>query len=311
MSRQHSDRKQTGSRVAGNQPTSQVRSVFLSVTTTLLSVSVIAVGITGCNREPQSWTKAAGMNTPAAYDEYLKKHPDGAHAREASAALERIRDEAEWTESKAANTPEAYDRYLQRRPEGRYVVEARTARADAAWSADMKLLASGDVAVSRSDVPDFPRALMGVVLEFHPSGNLTFELSAENTYVVDKAGRKTPWSLFQPIAHKGGRLLVGGHDLGGIPRPYGGTIMRQLECEKHTIAYHAGFISRIGSYADQGRDWFQYPAIKPTSPSEQLLPLTVEIPQGSTRTMAVLFGTKLDAGVAGIYVAGHRLAAAN
>jgi hypothetical protein len=273
-----------------------------------IAVSVLALTLAGCNSEQRAWSRATSQNTATAYDEYLKSHPGGPHSREAAAAAGRVRDDEAWQVAKSGNSPESYDRYLEQHREGRHAAGARAARSDAVWLSDTRLMAVGEVSVTSPNVPEVPPGLLGVVFEVQPTREtLTFDLNAGNTYIIDRTGRKASWTLYQPITHKGGRLLVEGHDLGGIPRPWGRTIMHNLECDRHTVTYHAGFITRIGPYTDGDGEFFRYPAIKPTTRAKQPLPLTVEIPVGSTRTMAVLFPVNGGVAVEGVYIAGHRL----
>ena len=262
-----------------------------------------------CNSEPTSWNRAVSGNTAAAYENYLQGHPQGPHAAEARAAAGRLRDEADWASATSANSLDAYELYLKQHADGRHVSEAKTAAADALWLSEVRVLEFGAVKPARPKMPEVLQGLTGVVLEFQPQRqDLTFYLTTVNTYLAERSGARAPWALVQPVVPGKAQLFVEGHSV-GMATPYGGTIMGQIECEKHTITYHAGFITQIGSFADEKREFFRFAALRPTDDArESLVPLTVTIPRGTKHVVAILFPLATErADLQGVFVAGHKL----
>ncbi len=82
-------------------------------------------------REAADWAKAAGTNTVASYENYLRQHPAGKHeqdARDRIAALKASKADADaWAQAKAANTTSAYQQYVTSFPHGAHVAEAMAA----------------------------------------------------------------------------------------------------------------------------------------------------------------------------------------
>ncbi len=82
-------------------------------------------------QEKADWETAARTNTIESYDQYLAKHPTGAHADEAQSRKQQLRatlaDKAAWEQAKIANRAEAYQQYLTSFPQGAYVPEAMKA----------------------------------------------------------------------------------------------------------------------------------------------------------------------------------------
>ena len=119
-----------------------------------------------------------------------------------------------------------------------------------------------------------------MVLEFQPQRqDLTFYLTTVNTYLAERSGARAPWALVQPVVPGKAQLFVEGHSV-GMATPYGGTIMGQIECERHTITYHAGFITQIDPLRMRSGSSSASPLSCPTDDArESLVPLTVTIPR--------------------------------
>lgn len=67
-----------------------------------------------CNRAGADFEQAARVGTPKAYEAFLAKHPDGAHAIRAREQLERLL----WTNAEKADSASAYERYVKAFPKG-------------------------------------------------------------------------------------------------------------------------------------------------------------------------------------------------
>jgi hypothetical protein len=94
----------------------------------LRSVPVIALMLgtcmlAGCEATENDWKGARDANTVAVYSHFLAKHPNGAHAGEARAAI----DDLDWSSAKSHNGTADYDGYLMKYPSGRHAGDARSA----------------------------------------------------------------------------------------------------------------------------------------------------------------------------------------
>jgi hypothetical protein len=64
-----------------------------------------AVGLlVACNSAQNDWTKASTANTVAAYETYLRQHPDGEHRGEADERITKLNDNDAWTQATEAKT---------------------------------------------------------------------------------------------------------------------------------------------------------------------------------------------------------------
>jgi outer membrane protein assembly factor BamD (BamD/ComL family) len=98
---------------------------------------IIAVAaLAACSSAESDWQKAQAQNTAAAYEDFVKQHPNDAHAKEAQDRLQKLQDEAAWADAQKTNTADGYQQYLQKEPNGAHADDAHTqitalARADA------------------------------------------------------------------------------------------------------------------------------------------------------------------------------------
>jgi hypothetical protein len=90
----------------------------------------ISLGLAGCDRTESDWQSAQQTNTPAAYNEFLAKHAQGAHVDEARKAIETLA----WKGAQTKNVSESYQQYLGTYPAGQYVTEAKAAIEELAWT---------------------------------------------------------------------------------------------------------------------------------------------------------------------------------
>jgi hypothetical protein len=82
--------------------------------------------LAGCGAD-RDYQAAERANTVVAFDDYLRLHPDGAHAREARARLAGLVEEREWQRARSADTADAYQQYLRGYPAGRHAPDAAAA----------------------------------------------------------------------------------------------------------------------------------------------------------------------------------------
>jgi hypothetical protein len=82
----------------------------------------LAVAALGCG-DAGAYRKATTTNTVEAYKKYLAAYPTGAHAQQATGAIETL----QYEQASRANTVEAYTKYLKENPQGAYRRQARAA----------------------------------------------------------------------------------------------------------------------------------------------------------------------------------------
>ena len=94
---------------------------------TAICVAVLLVAGCGSDREYDAAVKAS---TVGGFDDYLRLHPDGAHAAEARAHLAALVEEREWQRAHTTDTVDAFQQYLRGYPSGAHAHDALVAIAD-------------------------------------------------------------------------------------------------------------------------------------------------------------------------------------
>ena len=83
------------------------------------------------------WSQTSAVNTVAAYQKFLSKHPTDPHALDARKRIATLQDERAWTTAQIASSVQGYQQYLTDEPNGAHVLDARdnivTRERDAAW----------------------------------------------------------------------------------------------------------------------------------------------------------------------------------
>lgn len=98
----------------------------------LLSLAFGAMAcLTGCNRAESDWKTAQSVNTVAAYNDFLSKHPQNSHIAEVRQAIEML----DWKDAKSKSTVEAFNAYLLKNAQGKYVAEAKSSIENLDWKA--------------------------------------------------------------------------------------------------------------------------------------------------------------------------------
>ena len=80
-----------------------------------VACALLFVAACGANRDFETAERA---NTPAAWEEYLRQHPNGGNSHEARERLVARVDDREWSRADAAHTQSAYEAYLRAYPQG-------------------------------------------------------------------------------------------------------------------------------------------------------------------------------------------------
>jgi hypothetical protein len=94
-----------------------------SIAMTALAVLILALA--GCSRQQSDWQKTRQTNTAEAYEQFLKRYPNGDFTVQAQARLKDLYTERDWQKARDADTPDAYQAFVTQHPEGKYADEAR------------------------------------------------------------------------------------------------------------------------------------------------------------------------------------------
>lgn len=104
----------------------------------IVAASVVAA-VAACSNPEADWQKAEAEDTEAAYQAFLKDHPEGEWAQRAQAQLDALKDARDWENAQTADAIEGYNNYLLAHPTGAHMGEARQRitelETEAAWAA--------------------------------------------------------------------------------------------------------------------------------------------------------------------------------
>jgi outer membrane protein assembly factor BamD (BamD/ComL family) len=90
------------------------------------SLAVVLMGLLlGCSSTEADWQQATSGGTIAAYQDFLKSHPNGQHADEARNRIHLLEDDQAWMTAMNTNTEQSYQQYLGAQPTGKHVQDAR------------------------------------------------------------------------------------------------------------------------------------------------------------------------------------------
>jgi hypothetical protein len=93
--------------------------------TVLAICCAVLIGIGGCSRQQSDWQKTREANSTDAYEQFLKKYPNGEFTAQAQGRLKEMYEERDWQKARDADTPDAYQAFLKQYPEGKWTEEAR------------------------------------------------------------------------------------------------------------------------------------------------------------------------------------------
>src|SRR5579875_768831 len=77
---------------------------------------VLGLFLIACSSGEADWQKATTANTIDAYQDFLKKHPNGQHADEARSRIHTIEDDQAWMAAINADTQQGFEQYLHNEP---------------------------------------------------------------------------------------------------------------------------------------------------------------------------------------------------
>jgi hypothetical protein len=84
-----------------------------------------SLALAACSRQESAWRSSQQQDTPAAYENYLRDYPAGAHVGAARLRLGELREQQDWERATRFDTPESFQRYLAGYPAGRFAATAR------------------------------------------------------------------------------------------------------------------------------------------------------------------------------------------
>jgi outer membrane protein assembly factor BamD (BamD/ComL family) len=87
---------------------------------------ILSALLIACNSAQSDWNKADTANTAAAFQDFLKQHPNDDHAQTARDRLQKIEDEQAWADAQKSGTLDAYQQYLQKETNGAHAQDAHT-----------------------------------------------------------------------------------------------------------------------------------------------------------------------------------------
>jgi hypothetical protein len=128
-----------------------------------LTISLLTVLLlSACGNDDKAWQMAGRDDTPTAYLEFLAKYPESAHASQARARMEDLKEIKAWERAEFKNNEAGYQSFIEKYPESEYVASAETHLAefqrDAEWVAAQDADSIELVAEFLSRYPDAPQA---------------------------------------------------------------------------------------------------------------------------------------------------------
>jgi outer membrane protein assembly factor BamD (BamD/ComL family) len=149
----------------------------LGTVTLLLAVFLIA-----CSSTEADWEKATAANTIAAYQDFLKEHPNGPNADEARSKIHSLEDDQAWMAAMSANTEAGFQQYVKAEPTGAHMQEAQD-----------KITGFERAAAWQTASADGSASALQAFLEKYPTGPESDQAKAQlqklnNEYRVQLAG---------------------------------------------------------------------------------------------------------------------------
>ncbi len=118
---------------------------------------VLTLFLLACSSTEADWQKAASANTIAAYQDFLKDHPNGQHADEARTKIHSLQDDQAWTDAMNTNTEAGFEQYVKAEPTGAHTQDAQDKMTGferaAAWQSAS---ADGSVAALQAFLEKYP-----------------------------------------------------------------------------------------------------------------------------------------------------------
>ncbi len=100
-------------------------SFFMRNTSSAIYILVFSALLLSACGSTKDYTRARTENTISAYKQYLKKHPKGKYAPEATQSIVMLFEQQEWNQVVSADTPEAYEGFMIKYPQSSHASLAR------------------------------------------------------------------------------------------------------------------------------------------------------------------------------------------
>ena len=147
--------------------------------------------------DDEAWVRALEQDTLEGYREYLALFPNGKHAAEAQAEIDRYDDEA-WANAERRNTIAGYEDYLEAWPEGRHASKARERIEE--MKAAAEAIAEDAAERAAQEAADWDKAARentiesyGAYLAKHPSGEHAEEAQRRMRTLQASAADRNVW----------------------------------------------------------------------------------------------------------------------
>jgi SPOR domain len=119
---------------------------------------VLAIFLMACSSTEADWQNATAANTVAAYQDFLKEHPNGEHADEARTRIHTLADNQAWMAAINTNTEAGFKKYVAAEPKGAHVEDAQSKivgfERAAAWQTAS---ANGSIAALQAFLQQYPQ----------------------------------------------------------------------------------------------------------------------------------------------------------
>ncbi len=143
---------------------------------------LLALLLIACSSSEADWQKATAANTVAAYQDFLKEHPNGPNADEARSKIHVLQDDQAWMDAMSANTEAGFQQYVKAQPAGAHVSDAQE-----------KITGFERAAAWQTASADGSASALQAFLEKYPTGPESDQAKAElqklnNQYRVQLAG---------------------------------------------------------------------------------------------------------------------------
>jgi len=104
--------------------------------------------LVACGSAKYEWSQANSLNTIAAYQTFLSKYPNDAHATDAMRRIAELQDAQAWSTAQTASTVEGYQQYVSAEPNGAHLQAAQDEIASRERSAAWHSVESNETAQS-------------------------------------------------------------------------------------------------------------------------------------------------------------------
>jgi hypothetical protein len=105
-----------------------------------------AAALAACSSAASDWSRASEINTLPAYQQFLSRYPNDAHATEARDRIAALRDDQAWNAAQIASSLDGYRQYLTTEPKGAHAGAAQQEIVSLQRAADWRAAQIADTA---------------------------------------------------------------------------------------------------------------------------------------------------------------------